>query len=322
MFRTSILTPMVGVAFLALSLAPADAEACSCGFGCANELIVGQALPKNAPGIPWWFEAKNYSPAPRALEKRVELVRLGRSGAKTPVDVRVERDTDHGVWLIVPEESWRIDAVYQVGVHRIQPNCRRNSPVRTAQFRAVGAVQGARNLGLETDAVERRRISLSHSGGGCSSAGPAGVRNVRPAHATETELVSGAMMMEMFVDGQRYRPYPSLCAQEPPGSSLFGRNTHQLIVACEGAYLEGDALLEPGAHRVEMRASLPGTDIEFDTRPVNVRVYCPESGKDERAGCRAAGGRTGAGWSAIVALVLVRLGWWRWSQSVRVPKSV
>jgi hypothetical protein len=80
------------------------------------------------------------------------------------------------------------------------------------------------------------------------------------------------LYFETVIDGSdRWRPSASICSPIVPGASWRGRGVDLLFSACGG---EGG--LAAGRHTVEMRASLPGTNVSAVTSKVEADLKCPK----------------------------------------------
>jgi hypothetical protein len=81
------------------------------------------------------------------------------------------------------------------------------------------------------------------------------------------------LYFETIIDGtHHWSPYGSICALVLPGSSWQGKGVDLLFSVCGDK--PDDRGLATGHHTVEMRASLPGTDVSAVTSKVEVEVKC------------------------------------------------
>ncbi|HEX4966472.1 MAG TPA: hypothetical protein VF173_37030 [Thermoanaerobaculia bacterium] len=79
------------------------------------------------------------------------------------------------------------------------------------------------------------------------------------------------LYFETIVDGARWGASDSICNPVFPGASWRGKGVDLLFSAC------GDkGGLAAGRHTVEMRASLPGTNVSAVTSKVEVDLKCPK----------------------------------------------
>ena len=69
-------------------------------------------------------------------------------------------------------------------------------------------------------------------------------------------------------------PYP---VPDLPGTSWRGKGIDLLYSVCTEASRAFTRGLGPGAHTIEMRASLPGTKVRFRSEVSKVELLCPES---------------------------------------------
>jgi hypothetical protein len=79
------------------------------------------------------------------------------------------------------------------------------------------------------------------------------------------------LYFETIVDGtDRWSPSDSICTPIVPGTSWRGKGVDLLFSGCSDT--EG---LAAGRHTVEMRATLPGTDVSAVTSKTEVELRCP-----------------------------------------------
>jgi len=80
------------------------------------------------------------------------------------------------------------------------------------------------------------------------------------------------LYFETIIDGtDHWSPSTSLCSPIVPGASWRGKGVDLLFRACDET-----GGLSAGRHTVEMRASLPGTNVLVVTSKVEVELRCPE----------------------------------------------
>jgi len=81
---------------------------------------------------------------------------------------------------------------------------------------------------------------------------------------------------ETLIDGDKmWYPKTSSCTQFVPGISwLREKGKDMLYTACDRCGFVGG--IEPGKHTVEMRAQLPGTEIEMRSQ-VEIDFSCPKT---------------------------------------------
>jgi hypothetical protein len=84
------------------------------------------------------------------------------------------------------------------------------------------------------------------------------------------------LYFETIIDGtRRWSPSASICCPIVPGASWRGKGVDLLFSVCDDRELSR-AGLAAGRHTVEMRASLPGTDVSAVTFEVEVDLKCPK----------------------------------------------
>jgi len=83
------------------------------------------------------------------------------------------------------------------------------------------------------------------------------------------------LYFETIIDGtHHWSPYGSICALVLPGSSWQGKGVDLLFTVCGDK--PDDRGLSAGHHTVEMRASLPGTNVSAMTSKVEIDLKCPK----------------------------------------------
>ena len=85
------------------------------------------------------------------------------------------------------------------------------------------------------------------------------------------------LYFETIIDGtDRWSPSASICSLVLPGASWRGKGVDLLFSACGDTPALADGGLAAGRHTVEMRASLPGTDVLAVTSKVEIELRCPK----------------------------------------------
>lgn len=139
--------------------------------------------------------------------------------------------------------------------------------------------------------------------------------------AAEAEPWREALVFETWVDGRRWDPRAVALDRLPFGSSWLGRGIDRLYVRCEP---DASELYEPGLsagpHEVELRATLPGTDVVLRTAPIALTLDCAADpatdgdpnaldpgglATDDGCGCRSTGDQR-AGLALLLLLALAR----------------
>jgi MYXO-CTERM domain-containing protein len=111
------------------------------------------------------------------------------------------------------------------------------------------------------------------------------------------------------VDGAPWTPSEASFAAREPGASWDGRGVDLLHTACAEDGTSWSPMnvadnLSPGAHQVEMHATLPSTDVALATTPIAVTLACPgDEVAGDGAGCCSSTAHPG-GVAALVLIVL------------------
>lgn len=86
---------------------------------------------------------------------------------------------------------------------------------------------------------------------------------------------------ETWIDGNiRWYPAETLCDQFIPGSSWLNKKGSDLIYTNCNRW-SAEYGIQPGKHTVEMRAYLPGTDVEIKSQVKEIDLSCPQNVNDE-----------------------------------------
>lgn len=133
-----------------------------------------------------------------------------------------------------------------------------------------------------------------------------------------------ALFYSTFVDGQAWRPYEHLLEPPPPGGNWRGRGDDWLYSICASATEQRpNSNLEEGTHQVEIRATLPGTNLSLVTSAISVTLQCaptpppPDAGVNPDAsgaydesggGCSASRGGSPLGVALVLAISLIAVG--------------
>jgi hypothetical protein len=274
------------VGFLcAVLLAPEQSAACSClcyyeayGYGFVNG---GDLIPSNSRGLLWWgkFDGSNGT----AQDLPVQIA--SASGESLLVEYELV-DQNWGLWLFRPRGGFEIRKSYVFTTKRtclkglIEDEEQRISV--TVSDQAVVPPAGPVALKISESITDA--LSQSITGALMIAAGVSCSRMVNAAQLhIELDLpeamraFSDQLYFETIIDGtDSWKPSASICSPVLPGASWQGKGGDLLFSICDDTPAIAQEGLAAGRHTVEMRASLPGTDVLAASSKVEVDLWCPK----------------------------------------------
>lgn len=260
----------------AVFLAPEQSAACSCFCYSKNWGFVsdGGLIPSNSRGLLWWGEYEGANSTDQGLPVQI----ASASGEPLAVEYEpVSKYGTQGLWLFRPRDGFKIGKSYIFTTRR---TCtfmlgsgweQRVSVTISDQAAASPAGPVALKIGLpNTDALG---IAAGVSCGESVNAAQLPIEMDLP-EAMRT--FRDQLYFETIVDGaRRWSPSASICSPIVPGTSWRGKGVDLLFSVCDDMQLSRSGLAA-GRHTVEMRASLPGTDVSAVTSEVEVDLKCPK----------------------------------------------
>lgn len=264
---------LTAAALLAAGIIAAPSSALPCSIAqCGDGLVTPYAgpVPANMPAFVWHpathVNDSQLSPTPEA--SHIELVELDGS-TETSVPVQIAK-VDFGwlpAWEILPQQELSENANYEL---RTQAYCSQEEGL-SATFSTGARADLPTSLGkLVADAgfVDSLRIHTS----ACESTVDAYQVPIRVDLSAEAEPWKNVLMWETFVDGKSWIPGHSAAEFEPPGESWEGRGVDLITSTCDDDW--DSQGLDPGTYTVEMKATIPGTNVELSTDPIDVTIDC------------------------------------------------
>jgi hypothetical protein len=308
------------VSFLCLAfLAPERSAACSCicyyptwGFVSGGGLI-----PSNSAGLLWWGEFEGSNGTDQALPVQI----AGASGEPLPVEYelvsprgrripRWMRSKPRRLWLFRPRDGFKIGKSY---IFTTRPICQSviggySGPISleeqrisvTVSDQAAVSPAGPVTLKIGEPITDLLQVAAGLS---CSAVVNAAQLPIEMDLPEAMRAFRDQLYFETIIDGtDRWGPSASLCTLVLPGASWRGKGVDLLFSSCgdmqlsftpceEGSGVEelledpavrSKAGLAAGRHTVEMRASLPGTDVLAVTSKIEVELRCPEEPDNPR----------------------------------------
>lgn len=250
-------------------LAPEPSVACSCavyykdwGFVSAGGLI-----PSNSRGLLWWGEFAGAAGKDHGLPVQI----ASASGESLPVEYElVSRDLPKSLWLFRPRDGFKVGKSYVFTTRQTFTLGSDEQRVSvTVSDRAAASPGRPVALKIGEPVVGALQIAM---GGSCAARVTA-ARLPIAMDLPETMRVFGDQLyFETVIDGtDHWIASDNVCTTIVPGTSWRGRGVDLLFSVC------GDSGgLAAGRHVVQMRASLPGTDVLAVTSKVEVDLKCPK----------------------------------------------
>lgn len=244
--------------------APAPASACSCigtrsGFLIANHSVV----PANIGGIPWAGDRERTDAGDFVVERLEDhgwatLAFNAADSSESPVCSRTSPAESPGgaLWIIVPDQGFRPGGRYRF-THVGGSADRQIIEIVVDQRRLEN--DGA-PAWIRTGEALRKSLVVWTRAGMCSTSIPAAQESLEIVLPEPWARFKEVLLFGVMVDGQHWRPARGLCDDIPPGLSWVGRGKEIVFAQC-GGEIPAAYSLEPGRHRVEMVAWLPGTSL-------------------------------------------------------------
>jgi len=247
-----------------LFLAPERSAACSCIFVATWGFVSdGGLIPRNSRGLLWWGEFQESTGTDQSPPVQI----ASASGKPLPVEYElVTKEQYPSLWLFRPRGGFEIGESYVFTTQRTFISFEKGEEQRvsvTVSDRAAESPAGPVALKIGEPTIDALRIA---TGGSCSRSVNASQLPIEMDLPEAMRAFRDHLYFETIIDGtDRWSPSPSLCASIVPGASWRGKGVDLLFSAC------GDGLAA-GRHTVEMRASLPGTDVLASTSRVEVEL--------------------------------------------------
>jgi len=271
------------VSFLcAVFLAPERSAACSCvcyypTWGFVSE---GGLIPSNSPGLLWWGEFEGSNGTDQALPVQI----ASASGEPLPVEYElVSKEQPRRLWLFRPRDGFKVGKSYVLTTTRICQKFTRmlggpsiGGPSWEQRISVTvsdqAAVSPAGPVELKIGEPTTGAVAVP-AGGICSEGVTAAQLRIVMDLPEAMKAFRDQLYFETIIDGtHHWSPYGSICALVLPGSSWQGKGVDLLFTVCGDK--PDDRGLSAGRHTVEMRASLPGTDVSAVTSEVEVELSC------------------------------------------------
>jgi hypothetical protein len=282
---------VVAAAAAVVSLRATPASACSCAP--AGPFFITDPfredtfvfLPREGRGVLWW-----QSRAAKPTKERFVVHRLSSvCETRVPFDLEQVRPK---LWLVAPRPGLRPGDVFRVRYYRPPSRYRsereecpppssseiqrhrvaiKNPPEVTAFVENTSFESVVRQMRLVRSAIRQGEVRVEAQGP-CS-------RRIEAATTSVTieqqvlERWLPALLFDTLVDGkQDWAPMEMVCGDYPPGSSWTTRGQDMIYSACDQN--EAHPGVRPGAHKIGMVVSVPGTKLIERTNVLSVSLRC------------------------------------------------
>lgn len=268
----------------ALFLAPEQAAACSCAcyYPTWGFVSGGGLIPSNSPGLLWWGEFEGSNGTDQDLPVQI----ASASGEPLPVEYElVSKDQPQSLWLFRPRDGFKIGKSYVFTTRQIcQKFFGTSDGIGSEQRISVtvsdqAAVSPAGPVALKIGEPITDALAIA-KGVSCSESVTAAQLPIEMDLPEAMRAFRDQFYFETIIDGtHRWAPSANVCCPIVPGASWRGKGVDLLFSVC------GETRgLTAGRHTVEMRASLPGTDISAVTSNVEVELRCQKEHPDAGPG--------------------------------------
>ena len=272
----------------AVFLAPEQSAACSCVcyFPTWGFVSDGGLIPSNSRGLLWWGEFEGAPGTAKGLPVQI----ANASGELLPIEYELV-SKDRGLWLFRPRDGFKIGGSYVFTTRQICKNpIRRILPSGSEQtYGGLGdeqrisvtvsdqaAVSPAGPVTLKIGSPITNALGIA-AGGSCGVSVNAAQLSIEMVLPEAMKAFRDQLYFETIFDGtDRWSPSASICSPVLPGASWQGKGVDLLFSVCGDTPALAHGGLASGRHTVEMRASLPGTDVSAVTSKVQVDLKCPK----------------------------------------------
>jgi uncharacterized protein (TIGR03382 family) len=279
------------LALAVLDAAAPRAQACG-GSSCLPErfLPFSGSLPANAPGIFW---APGHGDLGATPLDRIQMRCTGAGGAERAIELEAEPLGASGVQLLkvatplVAGEQCTIDGGNECGY--TDPHISGRSMLTIGDEAPL-----PESLGTLVATPAKVDWVEASANAACSLRQAACVIELSLELSDEAAPWRDGLELTTHIDGGEW--WVQRVSNEPniTGGSSVGRGRDVIFAWVDGAANETDtAGLPQGAYSVQMRATLPGTDIAIATQELTVDLHC--EGGDVPLGVRDGGAGDGDG---------------------------
>lgn len=145
-------------------------------------------------------------------------------------------------------------------------------------FTTGGVEEFPQTLGnLELVEIKEGQVELDSSE--CSSVVDAVYADVELNVSDDAEIWRGGLIIQTFVNGERWKPSSMYLDTYTPGESWMGYGKDRVFVLCDSD--SSLQVIQSGAHEIQMVGTIPGTEIRLESNTVTVELECESSTDDD-----------------------------------------
>lgn len=224
-------------------------------------------VPQNSQGLVLWgitFRNEN------AITRNPEIKILNSQGLDVPFEIEnVKSENRLSLWLIRPKGGFKLGESYTF-INR--------EPLRGIQeFKVeIGSPIPKPTSNKAELLLKPQKMGTVNSPRSCYDRElAASLYPVEMVLPKNIAAFKNELYFETIIDGSESWYYTdSYCSLKEPGASWRGKGVDEIVFFCDKKD-RGRYSLKPGKHTVQMRASLPGTDIQVNTEPKWIELKCP-----------------------------------------------
>lgn len=253
------------------------ADACSPVMACFNEEFLPRyQAPANFEGGYWVPTLEQRAPTIATLQEQFRLTRLdGEKEVDIPVFLeQIESDTYQTTYFWKPLEALEPGATYRVrGTNFCEdpPEPGMEHVFRTTEPAALPKTLGRLRVDQRSDAP----LEVDTTSGSCSWEIAADQALVALLPSEEVLPWWELLIFTTYVDGERWEYSRSIAGTGGPvGEGLSGRGRALIYAGCEEDNQGGG--LSEGTHTVQMKAHLPGSEVEIWSDSLEVDFSCDD----------------------------------------------
>ncbi|TXC67855.1 hypothetical protein FRC91_19420 [Bradymonadales bacterium TMQ1] len=241
-----------------------------------EEFLPRYQAPANFEGGYWIPTLEQLAPTITTLQEQFRLTRLdGEKEVDIPVSLeKFESDTYQTTYFWKPLEALEPGATYRVrGANFCEDP---PEPGMEHVFKATEPAALPETLGrLRVDQRPDQPLEVDTTSGSCSWEIAADQALVALLPSDEVLPWWELLIFTTYVDGERWEYFRSIAGTGGPvGEGLSGRGRALIYAGCEEDNQGGG--LSEGTHTVQMKAHLPGSEVEIWSESLEVDFSCDD----------------------------------------------
>jgi hypothetical protein len=214
-----------------------------------------------------------------------------KNGDSTEAVEATVTDVDSRTVLITPTTPWAEGEEYVLFASSCAAEPTESPLPERARFTIGPSAALPTSLGTTEVAVNEENTLWLIGGPACTEEMPAASAEVTLEPSANAEAWQGALVFEVLVDGT---PFGDGTRSSLSGADVTGPSA-TVYRLCD---VDGVNTLAEGAHQVQFRATLPGTELSLTSDPAEVELHCDgETGAAGAAGASTGGGSNTGGTS-------------------------